>query len=127
MPLGFGCHPPRIGPVWNKSNHERMIIKRQSGDVRAEADAAIAALGFTGTYDVDADHIGFKTGDAFFSGKDFFSLDRWVSPARRAFSALDFCTSVLAQLQKPATRRAKGLIIFKLVSMCFISFSFLTP
>jgi hypothetical protein len=47
--------------------------------------------------------------------------------ASRSFSALDFCTSVLAQLQKPATRRAKKLTIFKPVSMCFISFSFLTP
>ena len=50
-----------------------------------------------------------------------------LNDASRSFSAADFCTWVLAQLQKHATRRAKGPIIFKPVSMCFISLSFLTP
>jgi hypothetical protein len=62
-------------PVWNKSNREHSIIKSQPGDVRAEADAAVAALGFTGAYYVDADHIGLKTVDAFIPGSDFFTLD----------------------------------------------------
>jgi tagaturonate epimerase len=64
-----------VHPVWNKSNREHLIIKSQPGDVRAEADAAVAALGFTGAYYVDADHIGLKTVDAFIPASDFFTLD----------------------------------------------------
>ena len=64
-----------VYPVWNKSNREHSIIKSQPGDVRAEANAAVAALGFTGAYYVDADHIGLKTVDAFIPGSDFFTLD----------------------------------------------------
>jgi hypothetical protein len=64
-----------VYPVWNKSNREHSIIKSQPGDVRAEADAAVAALGFTGAYYVDADHIGLQTVDAFIPASDFFTLD----------------------------------------------------
>jgi tagaturonate epimerase len=64
-----------VYPVWNKSNREHMIIKSQPGDVRAEADAAVAGLGFTGPYYVDADHVGLKTVDAFIAASDFFTLD----------------------------------------------------
>jgi len=64
-----------VYPVWNKSNREHTIIKSQPGDVRAEADAAVAALGFKGAYYVDADHIGLKTVDAFLPASDFFTLD----------------------------------------------------
>src|SRR5271165_3768418 len=53
-----------VHPVWNKSNREHSIIKSQPHDVRAEADAAVAALGFTGAYYVDADHIGLKAAEA---------------------------------------------------------------
>jgi tagaturonate epimerase len=64
-----------VYPVWNKSNREHTIIESQPGDVRAEADAAVAALGFTGAYYVDADHIGLRTVDAFIPASDFFTLD----------------------------------------------------
>ncbi len=64
-----------VHPVWNKSNREHSIIKSKPDAVRAEADAAVAALGFTGVYYVDADHIGLKTVDAFIPGSDFFTLD----------------------------------------------------
>jgi hypothetical protein len=64
-----------VHPVWNKSNREHMIIKSSPDDVRAEADAAVAALGWTGAYYVDADHIGLKTVDAFIPASDFFTLD----------------------------------------------------
>ena len=64
-----------VHPVWNKSNREHSIIKSKPDDVRAEADAAVAALGFTGSYYVDADHIGLKTVDAFIPSSDFFTLD----------------------------------------------------
>ena len=64
-----------VHPVWNKSNREHSIIKSRPQDVRAEADAAVKALGFTGAYYVDADHIGLKTVDAFIPASDFFTLD----------------------------------------------------
>ena len=64
-----------VYPVWNKSNREHSIIKSKPDDVRAEADAAVAALGFTGAYYVDADHIGLKTVDPFIAASDFFTLD----------------------------------------------------
>jgi hypothetical protein len=43
--------------------------------VRAEADAAVAALGWKGAYYVDADHIGLKTVDGFIRWSDFFTVD----------------------------------------------------
>lgn len=64
-----------VYPVWNKSNREHTIVKSQPGDLRAEADAAVAALGWTDAYFVDADHIGLKTVDAFIGASDFYTLD----------------------------------------------------
>jgi tagaturonate epimerase len=64
-----------VYPVWNKSNREHLIITSKPDDVRAEADSAVAALGWKGAYYVDADHIGLKTVDRFISGSDFFTLD----------------------------------------------------
>jgi tagaturonate epimerase len=68
--LGIDVHP-----VWNKSNREHLIIKSRPDDVRAEADAAIAALGWSGAYYVDADHINLETVDSFISSSDFYTLD----------------------------------------------------
>jgi tagaturonate epimerase len=68
--LGIDVHP-----VWNKSNREHTIIKSKPDDVRVEADTAVAALGWKGSYHVDADHIGLKTVDGFIAGSDFFTLD----------------------------------------------------
>jgi hypothetical protein len=64
-----------VTPVWNKSNREHLIVHTHPDSVRAEADAAVKALGWKGPYHVDADHIGLKTVDAFISGSDFFTLD----------------------------------------------------
>jgi tagaturonate epimerase len=64
-----------VYPVWNKSNREHLIIQSRPDDVRAEADAAVAALGWSGAYYVDADHIGLQTVDPFISGSDFYTLD----------------------------------------------------
>jgi len=64
-----------VHPVWNKSNREHSIIHSKPDDVRAEADSAVAALGWSSAYYVDADHIGLKTVDAFIPGSDFFTLD----------------------------------------------------
>ncbi len=64
-----------IAPVWNKSHREHTIIGTDPADVRAEADAAVAALGYAGPYFVDADHIGLKNVDLFLESSDFFTLD----------------------------------------------------
>jgi len=64
-----------LAPVWNKSNREHKIVKSEPSSVRAEADAAVAALGWKGPYHVDADHIGLATVDAFIGASDFFTLD----------------------------------------------------
>ena len=64
-----------IAPVWNKSHREHSIIHTSPDDVRAEADAAVAALGWQGSYHVDADHIGLENVDLFMASSDFFTLD----------------------------------------------------
>ncbi|MEI8310942.1 MAG: tagaturonate epimerase family protein [Verrucomicrobiota bacterium] len=68
--LGINVHP-----VWNKSNREHTIIHSQPDDLRAEADAAVAALGWKEACYVDADHIGLKTVDRFLQASNFFTLD----------------------------------------------------
>ena len=64
-----------IIPVWNKSNREHIYVHSQPEDVRKEADAAVKALGFTGKYFVDADHINMGTVAPFVETADFFTLD----------------------------------------------------
>ena len=64
-----------ITPVWNKSNREHSIIHTVPMDVRKEADAAVKAMGWSGTYHVDADHISLKNVDGFIEASDFFTLD----------------------------------------------------
>ena len=64
-----------IHPVWNKSNREHTIVKSKPDDLRAEADAAVAELGWKRPYYVDADHIGLKTVDAFIGGSNFYTID----------------------------------------------------
>jgi len=64
-----------ITPVWNKSNREHLIVHTHPDSVRAEADAAVKALGWKGPHHVDVDHIGLKNVDAFIPASDFFTLD----------------------------------------------------
>jgi len=64
-----------ITPVWNKSHREHTIIGTAPPNVRSEADAAVKALGWGGSYRVDADHIGLKNVDLFIDSSDFFTLD----------------------------------------------------
>lgn len=66
---------PPISPVWNKSHREHLLTGTQPDSVRAEADAAVASLGWEGSYHVDADHIGLGNVDAFLNGSDFYTLD----------------------------------------------------
>ncbi|MBQ1865345.1 MAG: hypothetical protein II151_00305 [Bacteroidales bacterium] len=62
-------------PVWNKSNREHEIVGTEPSAVRVEADAAVKALGYTGQYFVDADHINLKNVDRFIDSSDFFTID----------------------------------------------------
>ena len=62
-----------ISPVWNKSNREHIYVHSHPADVRKEADAAVAKLGYKGLYFVDADHINLSTVAPFVETADFFS------------------------------------------------------
>lgn len=64
-----------ISPVWNKSNREHIYVGTEPADTRNEADEAVKALGFTGTYFVDADHINLNTVAKYVAVSDFFTLD----------------------------------------------------
>jgi len=64
-----------IIPVWNKSNREHTIIGTTPADTRKEANDAIMAYGWDGSYFVDADHIGLNNVDGFIEYSDFFTLD----------------------------------------------------
>ena len=64
-----------VSPVWNKSNREHGIVKTTPNHVRAEADAAVKALGWNKRYFVDADHINLTTVAPFVDASDFFTLD----------------------------------------------------
>lgn len=64
-----------VVPVWNKSAREHALTGTEPAAVRAEADAAVKALGWKHAFFVDADHIGLKTADRFIPSSDFFTLD----------------------------------------------------
>ena len=73
-----------IVPVWNKSNREHVFIGTEPSSVRAEADAAVKALGWKRPYHVDADHIRLETVDRFIAPSDFFTIDVADSIAKPA-------------------------------------------
>jgi len=64
-----------VTPVWNKSNREHNTIHSEPIETRQEADAAVKALGWTGQYCVDADHINLTNVDRFIDVAEFFTLD----------------------------------------------------
>ena len=64
-----------VVPVWNKSNREHLIIGSEPLTTRQAADAAVAALGWTKPFFVDADHINLKTFERFVAPCDFFTID----------------------------------------------------
>src|SRR6202142_3047504 len=64
-----------VVPVWNKSNREHTLIGTEPSSLRAEADAAVKALGWKNPYPVDADHIRLETVDRFIAPSDFFTID----------------------------------------------------
>jgi hypothetical protein len=62
-------------PVWNKSNREHTFIGSEPQSVFDAAQAAVKALGWTGGWHVDADHIRLETVDRFLPCSDFFTID----------------------------------------------------
>jgi len=64
-----------VFPVWNKSHREHGIVGSVPDDLAAEAREAVAALGWSDDYYIDADHIRLDTVDSFLAGSDFFTLD----------------------------------------------------
>ena len=64
-----------ICPTWNKSNREHEIIGSEPQSTRDAADKAVADLGWSGEYLLDADHINLSTVDRFVAPCNFFTLD----------------------------------------------------
>ncbi|MDD4776713.1 MAG: tagaturonate epimerase family protein [Fermentimonas sp.] len=64
-----------ISPVWNKSNREHIYVGSVPADTRVEADEAVKALNFKGSYFVDADHINLETVGKYIDTSNFFTLD----------------------------------------------------
>src|SRR5665647_13414 len=89
-----------ISPVWNKSNREHLYVHSHPADVRKEADAAVAALGFKGKYFVDADHINLSTVAPFVETADFFTLDvaSFIGKESRAVEVNAFVASCAAYI-----------------------------
>ncbi len=95
-----------ISPVWNKSNREHTYVHSNPADVRQEADAAVAALGFKGQYFVDADHINLSTVGPFVETADFFTLDvasfiGKESPAEAVKAFVASCGKYMGKLAIP--------------------------
>ena len=64
-----------LTPVWNKSNREHLIVGTEPSSTRAAADQAVADLGWTDDYLLDADHINLETVDRYVPHCDFFTID----------------------------------------------------
>ena len=64
-----------VVPVWNKSNREHDIVGTEPPSVKAAAQAAVEAAGWTKEWHVDADHINLKTVGRYLDSSDFFTLD----------------------------------------------------
>ncbi len=104
-----------VTPVWNKSHREHAIVGSAPADVRREADAAVAALGWKGAYFVDADHVRLETVDAFLETSDFFTIDVAESIGKPADAAVldSFCAEAgdcggAFALTRKAVRRIAG-------------------
>src|SRR5688572_25436801 len=97
-----------VTPVWNKSNREHTIIHSEPASVRAEADAAVAAMAWRGAYFVDADHIGLKTVDRFLEASDFFTIDvaDFIGKAAEEEAIWEF---VAAQAKRVGALRSAGI------------------
>lgn len=100
-----------IAIVWNKSYREHSIIHTEPSSVRVEAEDAVCALGWTGAYHVDADHISLKTVDLFMESSDFFTLDVADFTGKRAsekdiVSFVSKYAAYIGELKVPGISRA---------------------
>jgi len=64
-----------ITPVWNKSYREHQIIGSVPATTRRQADLAVAELGWSAPYFLDADHINLGNVDFFIASCDFYTID----------------------------------------------------
>lgn len=64
-----------ITPVWNKSYREHQIIGSVPATTREQADLAVANLGWSAPYFLDADHINLGNVDFFIDSCDFYTID----------------------------------------------------
>lgn len=64
-----------VVPVWNKSNREHILVKTTPASVAEEAENAVADLGWTKSFYVDADHVGLTNVDGFMAYSNFFTID----------------------------------------------------
>lgn len=102
-----------VTPVWNKSFREHSLIGTAPADVRKEADAAVAALGWKRSYRVDADHVGLKVVDGFIRDCDFFTLDvadfigkpDHVLPESEVKAFVEKCRGLCGELALPGVDR----------------------
>ena len=99
-------HGAEVIPVWNKSHREHTTIGSEPGSVRAAADAAVRALGWTRPYHVDADHIRMETVDGFLDSSDFYTIDvaDWIGKPAAADSVKGFvgrCADLAGRLEIP--------------------------
>lgn len=62
-------------PVWNKSNREHQIVGTVPEDTWREATEAVGALGYKGSWYVDADHINLSSVGPYIAHSNFFTLD----------------------------------------------------
>lgn len=95
-----------INPVWNKSNREHIYVHSHPADVRQEANAAVAQLGYKGQYFVDADHINLSTVAPFVETADFFTLDVAAFIGKPSSEAdieafVASCSKYMGELQVP--------------------------
>jgi hypothetical protein len=65
----------KVTPVWNKSNREHLIVGSEPAGTRAAADSAVANLGWSSEYLLDADHINLGTVDRYLPHCDFYTID----------------------------------------------------
>ena len=106
-------------PVWNKSNREHNIVGSEPSSVRAAADEAVGALGWTKPYQVDADHINLDTVDRFIGPSDFFTIDvaHFIGRPAAAAAVEDFLmrhaeligTLRIAGIDKPFTTTRESI------------------
>ena len=64
-----------VTPVWNKSHREHTTIGSEPPSVLAAAEKAVADLGWTQPFHIDADHINHNNVDGFLETSDFFTID----------------------------------------------------